>query len=94
MPTVRIEHSVPDYGAWKQAFDSDPVGREEVGVRRYQVFRAVDDPNLVMIDLDFDTRESAEAFLATLRGIWGRVRGTLIHEPRARIAESVETRRY
>src|SRR5438067_5859056 len=49
MPTVRIEHAVPDYATWKQVFDSDPVGREKVGVRRYQVFRAVDDPTVVMI---------------------------------------------
>lgn len=94
MPTVRIEHAVPDYSAWKQVFDSDPVGREKVGVRRYQVLRAVDDPNVVMIDLDFDTREEAEAFLATMRGIWSQVQGTLIHEPQARVAESVETKRY
>lgn len=94
MATVRIEHAVPDYAAWKQVFDSDPVGREKVGVRRYQVLRAVDDPNVVMIDLDFDTREEAEAFLATMRAIWLQVQGTLIHEPQARVAESVEAKRY
>jgi ribosomal protein L35AE/L33A len=61
---LRIEHPVPDYGAWKQAFDSDPVGREEAGVRRYRVSRAVDDPNYVMVDLEFDTTSEAEALLA------------------------------
>jgi hypothetical protein len=34
---VRIGHPVPDYDAWKQAFDSDPVGRAPSRVRRYQV---------------------------------------------------------
>ena len=94
MPTVRIEHAVPDYTTWKQVFDSDPVGREKVGVRRYQVLRAVDDPNVVMIDLDFDTTADAEAFLATMQGIWGQVQGSLIHPPQARIAESVEVKEY
>ena len=28
MHILRIEHPVPDYDAWKQAFDSDPIGRE------------------------------------------------------------------
>lgn len=27
MYTVRIEHRVPDFAAWKAAFDGDPVGR-------------------------------------------------------------------
>jgi hypothetical protein len=27
MHILRIEHPVPDYDAWKQAFDSDPLNR-------------------------------------------------------------------
>lgn len=42
---LRIEHRVPDYDQWKQAFDNDPVGRERMGVRRYRVLRSLDDPN-------------------------------------------------
>jgi hypothetical protein len=80
--------------AWKQVFDSDPVGGEKVGVRRYQVLRAIDDPNLVMIDLDFDSAAGAEAFLVTMRRIWGQVEGTLINPPTSRIVESVETKEY
>jgi hypothetical protein len=94
MPTVRIEHVVPNYAVWKQVFDSDPVGREKVGVRRYHVSRDVADPNIVMIDLDFDKREDADAFLATMQGIWTQVQGKLIFEPRARIVETVETKLY
>jgi hypothetical protein len=45
MPIVRIEHPVPDFEGWKQAFDSDPVGRGRSGVRRYAILRPVDDPN-------------------------------------------------
>jgi hypothetical protein len=46
-------------GAWKAAFDSDPVGREKSGVRRYRVLRPVDDPNYVMIELEFDSSPEA-----------------------------------
>jgi hypothetical protein len=60
---LRIEHPVGDFSAWKQAFDSDPVGRERSGVRRYRVLRSVDDPNYVMIDLKFNTSEQARALL-------------------------------
>jgi hypothetical protein len=91
---LRIEHPVPDYGAWKGAFDSDPVGREKSSVRRHQVLRAVDDPNHVMIDLEFDTATEAEALLAAMRVVWGRVEGNIRWNPQARIVEVVENKEY
>jgi hypothetical protein len=94
MATLRIEHPVPDYDAWKQVFDKDPVGRQKSGVRRYKVLRAIDDPNYVMIDLEFDTPSDAEALLTAMRVIWGRVQGTIISNPQARIVEAVEAGEY
>jgi len=94
MPILRIEHPVPEYDAWKEAFDNDPVGREKSGVRRYQILRAIDDPNYVMIDLEFDTVSEAEALLAAMRVVWGRVEGTIMWNPQARIVEAVETKEY
>jgi hypothetical protein len=85
---LRVEHAVPDYEQWKHAFDSNPVGRERGGVRRYQILRAVEDPNYVMIDLEFDDAATATAFLADLRELWGRV--DVMRDPKARIAETVE----
>ena len=94
MYMLRIEHPVPNYDGWKQAFDSDPVGREKWGVRRYQILRPIDDPNFVMIDLEFDTVGQAEALLAAMRAVWGRVEGTIMMTPQSRIVEAVETREY
>ncbi|HMB22259.1 MAG TPA: hypothetical protein VKP08_05500 [Anaerolineales bacterium] len=94
MYILRIEHPVPDYNRWKQAFDSDPVGRAKSGVRRYQVSRAIDDPNYVMIDLEFGTAREAEELLNAMRNVWGRVQGTVILNPQARIVETVETKAY
>jgi hypothetical protein len=91
MPTLRIEHAVPDFESWKQAFDSDPAGRSGSGVRRYTVLRSVEDPNFVMIDLDFDTVEEARALLDKMRQIWSGPGKAVMRDPRARIAESVET---
>ena len=56
MHILRIEHRAPNYEAWKQAFESDPVGRERGGVRRHRVSRQMDDPSYVMVDLEFETR--------------------------------------
>jgi ribosomal protein L35AE/L33A len=92
MYILRVEHAVPDYEGWKRAFDGDPVGREKSGVRRYQVLRAVDDPRYVMIDLEFDTKEQAEALLAGLRKVWSRVEGQVMRDPKARIAEVEEAK--
>ena len=94
MYMLRIEHPVPNFEGWKKAFDSDPVGRERSGVRRYQILRSVDDPNYVMIDLEFDTASQAEALLAAMRVVWGRVEGTVMMNPKARIVEAVETKAY
>ncbi len=51
MILLHIEHAVPDFEKWKQAFDSDPVGRKKSGVRTYRVHRAIDNPNYAIIDL-------------------------------------------
>jgi hypothetical protein len=89
--TLRIQHPVPDVDAWLRAFASDPLDRRGSGVRRHRVMRSLDDPSVVMVDLDFDTREEAEAMRARLAELWGRVRGEgLIGEGEARIAELLE----
>lgn len=94
MYILRIEHPVPGYDSWKKAFDSDPVDRERSGVRRYQILRPIDDPNYVMIDLEFETASKAEALLAAMRVVWGRVEGTIMTSPRSQIVEAVEIKEY
>ena len=47
-----------------------------------------------MIDLEFDTASQASAWLAAMRVVWGRVEGTIMMDPQARIVETVETKEY
>jgi heme-degrading monooxygenase HmoA len=94
MIIVQIEHPVPNFDAWKKAFDSDPVGRERSGVRRYKVLRPIDNQNYSMIDLEFDSSSEVEAFLAAMREVWSRVEGKIIESPRVRIVEVVESKEY
>ncbi len=94
MYILQIEHSVFDFESWKKAFDSDPIGRQKTGVRRYRISRPVDDSKYVMIDLEFDTLGQAEASLAALRALWGQVQGKVMMDPKTRIAESVEIKSY
>jgi ribosomal protein L35AE/L33A len=94
MVILRIEHPVPNYDTWKQAFDSDPAGRKQSGVHRYRILRSLDEPNYVLIDLEFNTKSEAEALLAQMREVWGRVEGTVMWNPQARIVEVVESKEY
>jgi hypothetical protein len=94
MVILQIEHPVPDFEGWKKAFDSDPVGRQQSGVRRYRVLRPVGDPNFAMVELEFDSLREAEALLAALRNVWSRVKGSIIENPQARIVEIVESKEY
>ena len=91
MPSLHIEHSVPDFAMWKQVFDSDPADRKGSGVQSFRVSRAVDDPNLVMIDLEFGTIAEAEGLLSKMRDIWAGPGGAFMRNPQARIVETVET---
>lgn len=94
MYTLCIEHPVPSYDKWKQAFDSDPIGREKMKVRRYQILRPMDNPNYVIIQLEFDTASDAEALLNAMRAVWARVEGTIMTNPKAQIVEILETKEY
>lgn len=90
MYVLRIEHPISNYEGWRRAFDNDPVGREKSGVKRYWISRPIDDDKYVMIDLEFDTVEQAQALLAAMRVVWGRVQGSIMHDPKARIVASEE----
>ena len=96
MPVVQIEHPVRDFDVWKAAFDSDPAHREASGVRRYQVYRPVDDPNYIGVDLEFDSRGEAEAFKMALEEVWRSPQAApaLGGVPRARIVDVVELKAY
>jgi hypothetical protein len=96
VPTVQIEHPVRDFETWKLAFDRDPAGREASGVRRYRIYRPIDDPGFIAVDLEFDTRREAEAFEVALQALWRSpgAAGAFAGTPRARVVEMVEERAY
>ena len=94
MTTLRIEHKVPNFEGWKRAFESDPIDRKKSGVRHYRIFRPMDDPNYVIIDLEFDKLSDAENTLATLRKLWEKVEGQVMFNLQTRILDVVEFIEY
>ena len=96
MPVLQIEHPVRDFEAWKAAFDSDPARREVGGVRRYEIYRPIDDPNYIGVNLEFDSQGTAEAFKQGLEELWQspQAGSALGGTPRARIVDIIESKAY
>jgi hypothetical protein len=93
MFTLHIEHPVTTFDAWKAAFDRFAPMRLEAGVRSHHISRPLDDAKYVLIDLDFDSADAAEKFLAFLRTqVWASPQNApaLAGTPHTRILESVE----
>ena len=92
MPTLQIEHVVPNYEGWKKAFESDPINRKSSGVKRYRIYRPVNDMNLVIVELDFDNMDELQSTLQALQLLWNRVQGSVMVDPKTRILEIIESK--
>lgn len=91
MITLRIEHKIANYDGWKKAFDSDPINRKQSGVKRYRVYRPVDDDLFVVIELDFDNLEKAQATQTALHKMFGNIDGKIVFGPQTKILKIVES---
>jgi len=91
MVILQIEHKVPNFEGWKKAFESDPINRKKSGVHHYRISRPIDDPNYVIIDLEFDNLKDAENTLSALRDLWKDVEGKVMMNPQTRILDMVES---
>jgi hypothetical protein len=94
MFTLQIEHRVHDFDTWKTAFDTYNPFREEACIRRYRIFRSLDNPNHVMIDLDFERSCEANTFVDAMHQMWGHVEGKLADRPQLRIVEALESKEF
>lgn len=64
MVSVNVRHTVADYGKWRPVFDEDDARRRaggQLGVP--QVYRDVDNPNIITLILEWDTAEKANKFV-------------------------------
>ena len=92
MITLRIEHAIHDYDLWKAAFDSFTDARAKAGVRGFAIRQPVDAPKYLMLDLEFDGADRAEAFAAFLeQRVWSSPDSApaLAGVPRTRILDLV-----
>jgi hypothetical protein len=94
MIILQIEHQVPDLEGWKKGFEADPIGREKSGVKEYRICRSAEDPNYIIIDLVFDTIESAQSTLQSLQALWSKVQDVVVVNPKYRVMEIIEIKKY
>jgi bacterioferritin-associated ferredoxin len=62
---MTIIHSVPDFERWRSVLSDDP-GLGRPGLLHRSVYRSLDDPNEVMVEVEFETAEAARALLPSL----------------------------
>jgi hypothetical protein len=91
MTTVHIEHPISDFTTWKAAFDRAAPIRAEHRVRGFEIFRPVDDPAYVVIWLELDSVDDANAFIRRVRELWSNREATpaLRGAPQVRILDRV-----
>jgi hypothetical protein len=80
---LTIIHPVPDVDRWTAVLLRESAkDRPRRGLLRRKAYRSLDDPNEVMVQLEFDSAESAQAFLPSidLRGLLDEI-GLEIYPP-------------
>ena len=90
MTTLRIEHRISSFDGWKNAFDSDPINRKKSGVKRYRIYRPADSSDFVIIELDFDSIEQAQATQTALNKTFPNIEGKLIFEVQMKLLNIFE----
>jgi hypothetical protein len=63
MVNLAVRHTITDYAQWRPFFDDDDARRRAAGASgMVQVFRDVDNPNVITILMEWDTAENAGKF--------------------------------
>lgn len=68
MAYLHVKSTVEDYDAWKSSFDGYHTLRSEHGGKGYQLFQSAENPNEIVVVIEFDTVENARAWTEYLEG--------------------------
>ncbi|HEY6395937.1 MAG TPA: hypothetical protein VIX82_00640 [Solirubrobacteraceae bacterium] len=91
MFTLSIEHAISDFPTWKQAFDRFSEARETAGVLTHRIRRPVDNPQHLVIELDFEAQQNANSFQRFLHEVvWANrdASPALVGTPQTRILKA------
>ncbi len=62
MPYTMARATVEDYAKFRETFDGAVEMRKSAGALGSKVYQSVDDPNEVIIEIEFPTVDAAKAF--------------------------------
>lgn len=62
MTVLAVRHTVADYATWKAGYDKHGATRKEHGAIRDQVLQSEEDPNNLLVLVEFGSMEDAKAF--------------------------------
>jgi hypothetical protein len=74
------------FAGWKAVFDRDPMGRKPHGVTHHWLYRDAEDPDHLMLSLEFPSADQAKTFLDLLQPMWdvsGATQSWVLHEAEA-----------
>jgi len=63
MVYVMARHKVADYAKWRQGLDDAGIMRKSAGEKSTRIFRVVDDPNSIVVFMEWDSLENARKHL-------------------------------
>jgi len=67
MTILVVHHAVRDFAAWKPAFDEHQPFRTAHGAIRHWLYRSPDDPDDLVVAIEFPSAEAALGSSLTLR---------------------------
>jgi heme-degrading monooxygenase HmoA len=63
MPYILVRHKVEDYAKWRPAYDEHGAARQAGGCKGTHVFRNAEDPNEIVMLLEWDDLENARQLI-------------------------------
>jgi hypothetical protein len=67
MPILHIEHPIKDLDTWLAAFRRFEEARQNAGVTETHVWQPADDPDYIVVNLQFESVSAAGKFRTFLR---------------------------
>ncbi len=62
---LSVKLKVKDYAKWKSEFDGAAALRKAGGEKSYQLFRAVDDPNTLVLLCEWESLDKLREYMAS-----------------------------
>jgi hypothetical protein len=70
MPMLLTDYRVQDVVGWRAIFNQDPMGHARHGVTRHWIYQDCEDPNHIMVSLEFPSAQEAKRFRKALQPVW------------------------